>query len=49
MVFQTPNISPTLSIFENVVAGLYLNRIRNLRLLEDKAESCLCQGFGVAK
>ncbi|CAB3394907.1 phosphate ABC transporter ATP-binding protein PstB [Kyrpidia spormannii] len=43
MVFQTPNIFPTLSIFQNVVAGLYLNGVRNRRLLEEKAESCLRQ------
>jgi phosphate transport system ATP-binding protein len=28
MVFQRPNVFPTLSIFENVVAGLRLNRVR---------------------
>jgi phosphate transport system ATP-binding protein len=28
MVFQRPNVFPTLSIFENVIAGLRLNRVR---------------------
>jgi phosphate transport system ATP-binding protein len=28
MVFQRPNVFPTLSIYENVVAGLRLNRVR---------------------
>ncbi|MDN5362398.1 MAG: phosphate transport system ATP-binding protein [Moorella sp. (in: firmicutes)] len=43
MVFQAPNIFPTMSIFQNVVAGLYLNGVRHKKLLEEKAEYCLQQ------
>ncbi|OAT86507.1 phosphate ABC transporter ATP-binding protein PstB [Desulfotomaculum copahuensis] len=43
MVFQTPNIFPAMSIFQNVVAGLYLNGIRGRRQLQERAENCLQQ------
>ena len=41
MVFQRPNPFPTMSIYENTVAGLRLNGIRNMRLLHEAAESAL--------
>ncbi len=41
MVFQKPNPFPTMSIFENVAAGLRLNGVRNKRMLRDTVESCL--------
>ena len=41
MVFQRPNPFPTMSIFDNVVAGLKLNGVRNKRTLSDAAERSL--------
>jgi phosphate transport system ATP-binding protein len=41
MVFQRPNPFPTMSIFENVVAGLRLNGIRRKSILEEAAERAL--------
>jgi phosphate transport system ATP-binding protein len=41
MVFQRPNPFPTMSIFENVVAGLRLNGVRRKSLLEETAEKAL--------
>ncbi|HLI74058.1 MAG TPA: phosphate ABC transporter ATP-binding protein [Acidimicrobiales bacterium] len=41
MVFQRPNPFPTMSIFDNVVAGLRLNGVRSKALLRDAAESAL--------
>ncbi|MEU7802028.1 phosphate ABC transporter ATP-binding protein PstB [Micromonospora arborensis] len=41
MVFQRPNPFPTMSIFENVVAGLKLNGVRRKSILEDAAEKAL--------
>lgn len=41
MVFQRPNPFPTLNVFENVVAGLRLNGIRDRALLKDAAEFAL--------
>ena len=41
MVFQRPNPFPTMSIFDNVVAGLKLAGIRDRRLLEEVAERSL--------
>lgn len=41
MVFQRPNPFPTMSIFENVVAGLKLNGVRKKSILEDAAEKAL--------
>jgi phosphate transport system ATP-binding protein len=35
MVFQKPNPFPTMSIYDNVAAGLKLNGIRDKRLIED--------------
>src|SRR5258705_7759410 len=41
MVFQRPNPFPTMSIFENVVAGLRLNGVRKKSVLEEVAEKAL--------
>ena len=41
MVFQRPNPFPTMSIFDNVVAGLKLNGERNKATLQDVAEEAL--------
>jgi phosphate transport system ATP-binding protein len=41
MVFQRPNPFPTMSIYENVVAGLRFNGVRNKALLAEAAESAL--------
>jgi phosphate transport system ATP-binding protein len=41
MVFQRPNPFPTMSIFENVVAGLRLNGVKKKSTLEDCAEKSL--------
>ena len=41
MVFQRPNPFPTMSIYENVVAGLKLNGVRKKSLLEEAAEKSL--------
>jgi phosphate transport system ATP-binding protein len=41
MVFQRPNPFPTMSIFENVVAGLKLNGTKDKQVLQDTAEEAL--------
>ncbi|MEU7945317.1 phosphate ABC transporter ATP-binding protein PstB [Micromonospora taraxaci] len=41
MVFQRPNPFPTMSIFENVVAGLKLNGVRKKSILDEAAEKAL--------
>ena len=41
MVFQRPNPFPTMSIYENVVAGLKLNGVRKKSLLDEAAEKSL--------
>jgi phosphate transport system ATP-binding protein len=41
MVFQKPNPFPTMSIFDNVVAGLRFNGIRKRSLLAEIAEEAL--------
>ncbi|HOF62744.1 MAG TPA: phosphate ABC transporter ATP-binding protein PstB [Dermatophilaceae bacterium] len=41
MVFQRPNPFPTMSIFDNVVAGLRLNGVTNKGRLEEAAEQSL--------
>ncbi|WP_046319215.1 ATP-binding cassette domain-containing protein, partial [Mycobacterium sp. UM_Kg1] len=41
MVFQRPNPFPTMSIRDNVVAGLKLQGIRNRRALDETAEFSL--------
>jgi phosphate transport system ATP-binding protein len=41
MVFQKPNPFPTMSIFDNVAAGLRLNGMRNHKILAEVVERCL--------
>ncbi len=41
MVFQKPNPFPTMSIFENTVAGLRFNGVRKRALLKEVAEDAL--------
>jgi phosphate transport system ATP-binding protein len=41
MVFQKPNPFPTMSIFDNVAAGLKLNGMRNRRLIAERVETSL--------
>jgi phosphate transport system ATP-binding protein len=41
MVFQRPNPFPTMSIYENSVAGLRFNGVRKKSLLDEAAESSL--------
>jgi phosphate transport system ATP-binding protein len=41
MVFQRPNPFPTMSIYENAVAGLKFNGVRKRTLLDEAAESAL--------
>jgi phosphate transport system ATP-binding protein len=41
MVFQRPNPFPTLSVYDNVVAGLKLNGVRNKSVLDEVAERSL--------
>ncbi len=41
MVFQKPNPFPTLSIYDNVAAGLRLNGVRDRRTVEEKVEKSL--------
>jgi phosphate transport system ATP-binding protein len=43
MVFQKPNPFPTMSIFDNVAAGLRLNGIRNRSVLTETVERSLRQ------
>src|SRR4029453_9637548 len=41
MVFQRPNPFPTMSIYENAVAGLKLNGLKKKSVLDDAAEKSL--------
>jgi phosphate transport system ATP-binding protein len=41
MVFQRPNPFPTMSIYENVIAGLKLNGVKKKSALDDAAEQSL--------
>ena len=41
MVFQKPNPFPTMSVFDNVIAGLKLKGVRNREKLEDSVEKYL--------
>ena len=41
MVFQRPNPFPTMSIYENVIAGLKLNGVRKKALLDERVEESL--------
>ena len=43
MVFQKPNPFPTMSIFDNVAAGLRLNGVHDKRKLRETVERCLRQ------
>jgi phosphate transport system ATP-binding protein len=43
MVFQRPNPFPTMSVFDNVVAGLRLNGVRDKKALKEIAERSLRQ------
>jgi len=43
MVFQKPNPFPTMSIFDNVAAGLRLNGVHNRKKLQEVVERCLRQ------
>jgi len=41
MVFQKPNPFPTMSIYDNVTAGLRLNGIKNKKILNESVENSL--------
>jgi len=43
MVFQTPNVFPAMSIFENVAVGLFLNGLRNKKKLQAVVEESLAR------
>jgi phosphate transport system ATP-binding protein len=43
MVFQRPNPFPTMSIYDNVAAGLRLNGVRDRALIQEKVERSLQQ------
>lgn len=45
MVFQKPNPFPTMSIYDNTVAGLKLNGVRNRQRLDEIAEKSLRKAF----
>jgi len=45
MVFQKPNPFPTMSIYDNVAAGLRLNGVRDKRLIATKVEENLKKSF----
>ncbi|MGA2682359.1 MAG: phosphate ABC transporter ATP-binding protein PstB [Candidatus Bathyarchaeia archaeon] len=45
MVFQKPNPFPTMTIYDNVVAGLKLNGVRNRNKLNELAEKSLRMAF----
>src|SRR3954466_9562246 len=44
MVFQKPNPFPTMSIYDNVVAGLRLRGMKNKKALDEAAEKALVRG-----
>jgi len=41
MVFQKPNPFPTMSIYDNVAAGLKLNGLKNKTIIDEIVRSCL--------
>jgi phosphate transport system ATP-binding protein len=43
MVFQRPNLFPTLSIYDNVVSGLRMNGVKKRAFLQEAAEAALRQ------
>jgi phosphate transport system ATP-binding protein len=45
MVFQKPNPFPTMSVYDNVAAGLKLNGVRNRRVLDEVVERSLRLAF----
>ena len=45
MVFQKPNPFPTMSVYDNVAAGLRLNGIKNHQLISSKVEENLKKAF----
>lgn len=45
MVFQRPNPFPTMSVFDNVAAGLRLNGVRDRKVIAEKVEKNLRQAF----
>jgi len=45
MVFQKPNPFPTMSIYDNVLAGLKLNGVRDKKKLDEVAERSLRMAF----
>jgi phosphate transport system ATP-binding protein len=45
MVFQKPNPFPTMSIYDNVLAGLKLNGVNDKKILDDVAERSLRMAF----
>jgi len=45
MVFQKPNPFPTMSVFDNVAAGLRLNGVKDRKLIKEKVEANLRKSF----
>lgn len=45
MVFQKPNPFPTMSIYDNVVAGVKLNGVRDAAILDEIVEDCLKMAY----
>ena len=45
MVFQKPNPFPTMSIYDNVVAGVKLNGVRDRAILNEIVEDCLKMAY----
>lgn len=45
MVFQKPNPFPTMSVYDNVTAGLRLNGVRDRRILDEIAEDSLKMAY----
>ena len=45
MVFQKPNPFPTMSIYDNVAAGLRLNGVRDRKIIAEKVEENLKKSF----
>ena len=45
MVFQKPNPFPTMSIYDNVTAGLKLNGVRNKKILDEIVEDSLKMAY----
>ena len=45
MVFQKPNPFPTMSIYDNVVAGLKLNGVRDKKILDEIVEDSLKMAY----